>query len=106
MRIPAATSWRLHGVLDADLQRLDRSGSHSNDCSQEMRRDFHAMLLYYARDRGYKPGWAAHKFKEKFGSWPPRHSTPEPIEPTAEVRAWIRSRQIAYAKGMEARANG
>ena len=24
-----------------------------------------------ADERGYKPGWAAHKYKEKFGAFPP-----------------------------------
>ena len=36
-------------------------------------------------ERDYKPGWAAHKYKEKFGTWPPWGATPEPIPPTPEV---------------------
>jgi hypothetical protein len=56
------------------------------------------MLAYIAVERGYKPGWSAHKFKEKFGVWPPWDARPQPIEPTPEVRSWVRSRQIAYAK--------
>ena len=30
-------------------------------------------------ERGYKPGWAAHKYKEKFGAWPPWGARPQPI---------------------------
>lgn len=56
------------------------------------------MLISIGSERGYKPGWAAHKFKEKFGAWPPWGSSPAPIAPTAEVQAWVRSRIIAYAK--------
>ena len=26
---------------------------------------------WIADERGYKPGWVAHKYKEKFGTWPP-----------------------------------
>jgi hypothetical protein len=58
---------------------------------------WHAMLLYIGNEKGYKPGWAAHKFKEKFGEWPSRFNPPEPIEPTPEVRSWVLSRNIAWA---------
>jgi superfamily II DNA or RNA helicase len=63
------------------------------------RAQWHAMLLWIASERSYKPGWAAHKYKEKFGAFPAWGSNPEPIPPTPEVRSWVRSRQIAYAKG-------
>jgi hypothetical protein len=63
---------------------------------------WHAMLAAVADERGYKPGWVAHKYKEKFGSWPAWGSAPEPIAPTPEVLAWVRSRMIAYAKRLEA----
>jgi len=61
------------------------------------------MLTAIARERGYQPGWVAHKFKEKFHDWPPtRHVMP--IEPSAEVRSWVRSRLIAYAKAKQGSA--
>jgi DNA repair protein RadD len=58
---------------------------------------WHGMLIHIAAERGYKPGWAAHKFKEKFGTWPAT-GIADPIEPSPEVRSWVRSRMIAYAK--------
>jgi hypothetical protein len=60
------------------------------------------MLVHIATERGYKPGWTAYKYKEKFNAWPPWGARPEPIEPTPEVRSWVRSRQIAYAKSRNA----
>jgi superfamily II DNA or RNA helicase len=63
------------------------------------RAEWYAMLIYIAAERGYKLGWAAVNYKEKFGSWPPWGNTPEPLPPTPEVRSWVRSRLIAYAKG-------
>jgi DNA repair protein RadD len=59
--------------------------------------EWHAMLTHIAEERGYKPGWIAHKFKEKFGFWPTRRYVPA-IEPSREVLSWVRSRNIAYAK--------
>ena len=58
------------------------------------------MLLYIARERGYQPGWAAHKYKEKFGGWPESRFV-EPIAPDDAMRSWVRSRLIAYAKAMQ-----
>jgi DNA repair protein RadD len=55
------------------------------------------MLTAIGIERGYKP---AVNFKEKFGTWPP-FRTIEPSEPSAEVRSWVRSRMIAYAKRKE-----
>jgi hypothetical protein len=56
------------------------------------------MFTWIARDRGYKAGWAAHKFREKFGSYPPWGHSAAPIPPSREVLSWVRSRIIAYAK--------
>jgi hypothetical protein len=61
------------------------------------RRRFYAMRRWIAGERGYQRGWASHKFREKFGSWPASKYV-EPIAPTPEVRSWVRSRQIAFAK--------
>ena len=61
--------------------------------------DFFREVLWYARDRGYKEGWAAHKYKEKFGTFPPRQwGGLESRAPSRETMSWIRSRVIAYAK--------
>jgi DNA repair protein RadD len=57
------------------------------------------MLAAIAAERGYKPGWVAHKFKEKFGQFPAWGIAPRPITPSPEVLSWVRSRMIAYAKG-------
>jgi hypothetical protein len=65
------------------------------------REQWHAMLAFIAVDQGYKPGWIAYKYKEKFGEWPRRGSHPIPMRPTPEVLAWVRSRNIAYAKAKE-----
>ena len=59
--------------------------------------DFYSQVLFYAKTRGYKDGWAAHKYKEKFGVWP--KGLQEKMEPPSpETMGWIKSRIIAYAK--------
>lgn len=59
--------------------------------------DFYSQILYYARSKGFKDGWAAHKYKEKFGAFP-RGLAPTLTPPTPATLGWIKSRAIAYAK--------
>jgi superfamily II DNA or RNA helicase len=49
-----------------------------------------------------KPVWSAAKYKEKFGSWPPFvwNSLPPAAAVSPEVKSWVRSRDIAFAKRM------
>jgi len=95
--LPAAPP-RSVDFMDADLARLDRQRRPIDDATPDKAR-WQRELAYIARERGYRPGWASHKFKEKFGHWPTRKDV-APLMPSAEVRSWIRSRQIAYAKAM------
>jgi superfamily II DNA or RNA helicase len=82
--------------IDGDLAMV--GGSRSGN-SVEQRRSFYGQLRSYALERGHKSGWAAHKYREKFGTFPPwdwnqlPHEVPEPA-----TRAWVRSRAIAWAK--------
>jgi len=62
------------------------------------RNRWHGMLAHIARTRGYKSGWVAHKYKEKFGTFPVWGATITPLEPSPEVLSWVRSRYIAFAK--------
>lgn len=68
--------------------------------SEVDRRNFYAEMKAYAQQHGYKSGWAANKFRERFKDWPPRSF--DSIAPAAEVSpaiaSWVRSRNIAWAK--------
>jgi superfamily II DNA or RNA helicase len=65
------------------------------------KQQWYDMIAGYAAERGRKPGYAYFKFQERFGHKPPWDLKPKPCEPSAEVRAWCRSRDIAYAKAMQ-----
>jgi DNA repair protein RadD len=84
---------------EGELARVDRNSrmpAQSSDPNERMR--WHRMLTYIAVERGYRPGWIAHKYREKFDAWPAVRKI-EPQQPNAEVLSWVRSRNIAYAKG-------
>jgi DNA repair protein RadD len=85
-------------TIDADLALATRSGTAQRSWSPEQRAQWHGMLAWIARDRGYSSRWPAVNYKEKFGNWPPYGIVAQPIPPTPEVLSWVRSRLIAYAK--------
>ena len=89
-------------IIDGDLGLVDGSRrARPNPDDPRIRGEWHAMLAGIAAERGYKPGWIAHQYKNKFGDWPPYGARPVPVEPSIEVRRWVRSRMIAYARGRE-----
>jgi DNA repair protein RadD len=66
---------------------------------------FYAELRGYALERGYKPGWAAHKFRERHGVMPPwRWNDHAALPPSRATRGWVRSRWIARRKEQEGAA--
>ena len=77
-----------------------RAGAAAYDPHERAR--WYKMLTWIAVERNYKSGWVAHKYKEKFGIWPPTRIPQTQIEPTPEVRSWVRSRMIAFAKARSA----
>ncbi len=89
-------------VQDGELGEVDRASKAVQAIRADARErtKFHAMLLWIGREKSYKPGWAAAQYRQKFGAWPaaPSWSPPAPELPSPEVRAWVRSRQIAYAR--------
>jgi DNA repair protein RadD len=89
-----------HVVADGELCHLDRNGKLKPEFYSPIERQgFYQQLAHISAQRGYKPGWAAYKYKEKFGDWPPRqfNSLP-PHPPSPEVESWVRHLNIRYAK--------
>ena len=92
-------------VVEADLVRIGKKmvkklpeGWPSHDI-------FYAMLINYGAGKGYKPGWASVKFKEKCGVWPERHwMNMASVPPSKRILNWITSRNIAYAKARKSNA--
>jgi superfamily II DNA or RNA helicase len=90
-----------HLMIEAgELGLVDGSRRVKTDVDDPaVRAQWHAMLAHIAAERGYKPGWVSHKYREKFGVWPVWGAV-APIEPSLEVMRWVMSRTIAYAKAM------
>jgi hypothetical protein len=71
--------------------------------TSEERQEFYQQLRAVAQMRGYKDGWTAHKYKERFGYFPPwGYKNLQPRAPADATLRWVKSRQIAYAKSRTA----
>ena len=83
------------GVTSVNGELLELMASNSKGIIDN--KQFYSELLYYCKNKGYKDGWAAHKYKERFGVFP--RAIPEEIRPTSiQTMKWIKSRMIAYSK--------
>jgi DNA repair protein RadD len=64
---------------------------------------FFLELRGHADNRGFKPGFAAHKYRERHGVFPPwSWNDQPPAQPSLATQRWIQSRLIARARAVEA----
>lgn len=88
-------------TLDGELIEV---GAHLN-AEQQDRLAFYLELRGIARERGYKPAWAAHQYRERFGAFPPwAWNDHGEAQPTMATRRWVKSRLIAFRKAQQAKA--
>src|SRR5438045_3691919 len=101
LRLGTAHEGAAVDVIDGDLGLVQRDRriipTYATD---DERRHFYRQLRGIEQQRGYKPGFAFYKYQEKFaGAKPPWSWKSLPaLDPEPHVEAWVRSRQIAYAR--------
>lgn len=78
---------------DGHLVKVKRSKFTAHD-----KQDFYSQLLAIRAEKGYSHGWVANQYRNKTGVWP-KSLNQVAIEPTPEMRSWIKSQMIRYAKG-------
>jgi hypothetical protein len=65
--------------------------------TRAMKQAWWSGFLTYASERGKSHKWALAQYKTKFGVWPNKvEPVPGPL--TDEMRGWIKSRAIAWAR--------
>jgi superfamily II DNA or RNA helicase len=107
----------LSSIMERDgvLVEISRDGSMFKAAkvaahlwTREEKELFLSELKGYAKQHGYKPGWAQIKYREKFKEWPDDMMRFIPaaaiISPT--VALWVRSRNIAWAKSRRRQEEG
>lgn len=100
---PAERKAEWQDVVDGDLHEVGRKGKRkAGTWTMDEKARFYGELQVIARRKGYNLNWASHKFREKFGVWPNSVRGACEYEPSAETLAWVKSRQIAWAKSRSA----
>jgi superfamily II DNA or RNA helicase len=103
---PAPRRGHDRDFLDGELGLVVNGKSHAPVYSEGDRVAFFQELRAIQQLRGYKKGWAAHKFKDKFGRFPPwSYNDLPPVAPTDATVSWVRSRSIAWARSRNNPAN-
>jgi superfamily II DNA or RNA helicase len=81
-------------AVAGEMEEIDTVASKAD---RETKQVWYSGLRWICKERGYKEGWAANKYKEKFGVWPRKLAEAE-VPPPPELIRWVKSRNIAWAK--------
>lgn len=85
---------------EGELVEITGGKQKKREYTMAEKAEFHSGLLWIARERGRKEGWAAHAYRERFGVWPvgeAKHAIPKPAG--EEVRMFVTAKDIRFAKG-------
>ncbi len=87
-------------IVDVVVEKGELVEFTKKDKQKELfdKEEAYAGLLWWGRQKGFKHGWSAFKYKELFGEWPDNLQV-NPKEPTIKLYRWIKHRQIAWVKG-------
>ena len=72
----------------------------NREWTAEQKEIFFGELKGFGEEKGYAPGWASNKYRERFGVWPDRYKNARPLHPSFGTLSWIRNGQRAYANRM------
>ncbi|BCM87839.1 DEAD/DEAH box helicase [Methylobacterium indicum] len=85
---------------EGELVELTGEKAKKLEATREEKQRWYSGILHIQRQQNRNPGWVAHTYKEKFGVWP-RGMADHPVEPTPDILAFIKHRQIKRAKGRQ-----
>lgn len=87
-------------AIEADLVPIGRNLAEPLPDDWPSYQVFYSMLRHHMVEKGYKSMWAVFKFEEKAKCKPPHEwNNLAMVPPSERVANWIKSRQIAFAKG-------
>lgn len=95
-------------TIKAELTDLEHTKGKEKQVKATMddKQAFYSRILGLALERGkdledkLTLGWAAHRYKEKYGVWPNQLKR-TPMTPNPEIRTFDQSRRIAYHKAKQ-----
>ena len=91
-------------TVKGDLEELVPAAKRkiNRDTPDPEKMAFYGGLKQHGKSKGYKPGWAANQYREKFGVWPNKHKDAPMCVPNEMVTGWIKHNNIKRARGRAA----
>lgn len=78
---------------------VELSGKKANRTTpKEVKERFYSELVVIGREKGYKPGWASNKYRERFDVWPNKINQVPVQEISIDTKNWITHSNIKRAK--------
>ena len=88
------------GIEEVEGQLVELTKHRAKVDKREKQR-WYSGFLTVAHERGYRPGWAANQYRQKFGAWP-RGLDLVPGPAGQDVRNYVTASLIRYAKRRKA----
>jgi DNA repair protein RadD len=83
------------------LEEIKEKKKANKEVSKEVKEQFLGELLLYARQKGFKMGWAQHKYRERFGVWGSRIDPAQVSQVSQDTRNWITHINIKNARSKQ-----
>ena len=78
-------------------QKAERERIKREKVEAKERQSWYSGMLWIGKQKGFKDGWANHRFREQFGQWPDRLKVIA-RKPTPEILEAERKRYAEYMK--------
>jgi superfamily II DNA or RNA helicase len=87
-------------ALEAELKSLNKD---DKKFTLKDKQQWYGMFMYIQRQKGYNPGWVAHKYREKIGCWPRNMGGVDAIKPSTEFNNYMKHLRIKWIKQKQKR---
>ena len=85
-------------VAEGELTKVDRKARKIAEEKYGSKQSVYSQLLTIQKERGYSDGWVENQYRSMFTVWP-RGLDAVAITPSEQVRGFVQSQMIRYAKG-------
>jgi len=89
--------------IEEDDGELIQIGGRKVKVTAEEKQRWYSGLRFIQAQRGYKEGWSANQYRERFGVWPQGLSK-VPAEPAQDIENYVKSKMIRWAKSRSRKA--
>jgi superfamily II DNA or RNA helicase len=83
---------------DTMLEELTAAKKKNREWTGEQKSAFLGELHLYAQTRGFKPGWASNKYRDRFGVWPNKIQPARAQALSDDTSGWIKHSNIKWAR--------